>query len=384
MAGARIGQTAGMTPADLLPDSTHGGPLRVLLLMGEAVGGIAGHVASLGADLAEAGVHVKIGTTTASAAALPAGTPHVEVLWPGRGGSLRALREVMAAADVVHAHGHQAGALAVTVRAGLPHRQQPRIVITWHNALLAGGPQAMAGALLERVQVRGADLMTGASSDLVDRARRLGAAHAELSVVAAPDLTPWPGDPRQARAELAVELGLPASSRWVLTVSRIAPQKNLPVLVDAAAQLPADVEWLVIGSGDAALESRLHEQIQRTGARVRLVGPRRDVPRLMAAADLLALPSQWEARSLVVQEALVAGLPCVVSDAGGLTDLVGDAGLLVPVGDADALAATVRRVLEEPGLAERMREGSLRVGAELPGVQDVLEYWLARYRALVG
>lgn len=376
-------QTAGMTSADLSA-SAFGGPLRVLLLMGEAVGGIAGHVATLGADLAAAGVRVKIGTTAASAAAMPAGTPNVEVLWPGRGGSLRALQQALAYADVVHAHGHQAGALAVTLRAGMPRRQhRPRVVITWHNALLAGGPQAVAGALLEQVQVRGADLMTGASSDLVDRAAQLGAARTDLSVVAAPDLSPWPGDPRQARATLAAELGLPADSRWVLTVSRIAPQKNLPVLVDAAAQLPDDVEWLVVGSGDQQLEGRLHEQIQRTGARVRLVGARRDVPRLMAAVDLLALPSQWEARSLVVQEALVGGLPCVVSNSGGLPDLVGDAGLLVPVGDADALAAAVRRVLDEPGLAERMRAGSLRRGAELPGLQDVLGYWLRQYRTLV-
>lgn len=357
--------------------------MRVLQLMGEATGGIAGHVASLSADLTAAGLKVKVGTTTSSAAALPAGIPDVETLWPRQGGSLGRVRRVLAAADVVHAHGHQAGTLAVLARAGMAPHRRPRVVITWHNALLAEGLQAVAGAFLERVQVRGADLVTGASSDLVARARALGAADAELSVVAAPDLTPWRGDRLQARTGVAAELGLDTGHTWVLTVSRIAPQKNLPVLVDAAAQLPPGVEWLVVGSGDAVLEGRLHEQIRQTKAPVRLVGARQDVPRLMAVADLLALPSQWEARSLVVQEALVAGLPCIVSDAGGLTDLVGEAGLLVPVGDAGALAVAVRRVLEEPGLAERMRAGSLRRGAELPGLPDVLEYWLGRYADLM-
>lgn len=378
-----IRHTAGMTSADLLPDSVHGGPLRILQLMGEATGGIAGHVASLSTDLVAAGLKVKVGTTAASAAALPPDTPNVEVLWPRRGGSLRQVRKVVAAADVVHAHGHQAGTLAVLARAALPPGRRPRVVVTWHNALLADGWQAVAGAALERVQVRGADLVTGASSDLVARARELGGTNAELSVVAAPDLTPWQGDRAQARTQLAAELGLPADHTWVLTVSRIAPQKNLPVLVDAAAQLPAGVEWLVVGAGDEELETRLHEQIQQTKAPVRLVGARRDVPRLMAVADLLALPSQWEARSLVVQEALVAGLPCIVSDAGGLTDLVQDAGLLVPVGDAGALADAVRRIVEEPGLAELMRDASRRLGAELPGLPDVLEYWVHRYADLM-
>ena len=232
--------------------------------------------------------------------------------------------------------------------------------------------------------MRGADLVTGASSDLVERARRLGARGPELSVVAAPDLVPWQGDATAARAELAAELGLSASVPWILTVSRIAPQKNLPVLVQAAALVAeaGQVEWVVVGAGDQELEARLREQIRQSGAPVRLVGARKDVPRMMASADLLALPSEWEARSLVVQEALVAGLPCIVSDAGGLPDLVGDAGLLVPVGDAPALAATVRRVLDEPELASRMQDGSLRQGAGLPRAEDVLADWLRRYGQL--
>lgn len=359
---------------------------RVLLLMGNATGGIAGHVASLAQDLAGAGVQVKIATTAASTAALPAGTPNVEALWPRRGGSLAALRRAMAGADIVHAHGHQAGALAVGLRASLPARQhRPVIVVTWHNALLAEGWRARVGEGLEVVQVRGADLITGASTDLVERARQLGADSAELSLVAAPDLTPFDGVRASVRAALAAELGLPADARWVLTVSRISRQKNLPVLVEAARQVGGDgsVVWVVVGDGERELERRLRSQILDANAHVRLVGTRRDVPRFIAAADVLALPSEWEARSLVVQEALVGGLPCVVSDTGGLPDLVGDAGLLVPVGDATALAGAVRRVLTEPGLADELRERGLRQGAALPRAAAVRDSWLTRYRQLL-
>lgn len=313
--------------------------MKVLLVMGEATGGISGHVLSLGRGLAGHGVQVVIATTAASARHLVGAEPgdgidlssaasgsqgslRVEVLWPGRGGSLARLRRAVAGADIVHAHGHQAGALSVLLARTVASR--PPVVVTWHNALLAGGPQAAVGALLERLQAHGAQLVTGASSDLVERALQVGAPASELSNVAA-DLRPWPGDPVLARADLATELGLDPAAAWVLTVSRIAPQKNLPVLVSAAATLgQADrsgsgagrIEWIVVGSGDAALETRLRDQIATSDAPVRLVGSRRDVPRLIAAADVLALPSLWEARSLVVQEALVGALPCVVSDTG--------------------------------------------------------------------
>lgn len=357
---------------------------RILLLMGEATGGISGHVASLATDLAAVGTNVRVATTAASVAALPAGTDNVVALWPGRGGSVRGLRSALAGADLVHAHGHQAGVLAVLLRATLPRwRPRPAIVITWHNALLAGGWRARVGRLLEAVQVRGADLLTGASRDLVERARTLGARRTDLSLVAAPDLEAWPGQASTARAELAAELGLPPQAPWVLTISRISAQKNLPVLVDAARRLGGEAVWVVVGAGDRELERQLRSQIEATGAKVRLVGTRRDIPRLIAASDLLALPSEWEARSLVVQEALVGGLPCVVSDAGGLPDLVGEAGLLVPVGDAEALADAVDRVLTEPGLADELRRRGLAQGAALPRADSVRAYWLGRYDRLL-
>lgn len=357
---------------------------RVLQLMADATGGIAGHVLSLTDGLNAAGWPTLIATTAASAAAMPPGARHVVVAWPGRGGSLAQLRRLIAGADIVHAHGHQAGSLAITVRAGLPRRRRPRLVVTWHNALLAGGPQRLAGAGMEVLQAVGADLLTGASSDLVTRAHRLGARHAELSEVAAPDLTPWPGGRAQAREEVA-DLGLAAGATWILTVSRIAPQKNLPVLVDAAAQVgrTGAVVWVVVGAGDPALEARLRDQVLTSGAPVRFVGARPDVPRLVAAADLLVLPSRWEARSLVVQEAMVGGLPCVVTDTGGLPDLVGDAGLVVPVDDATALASAVRRVLDEPGLAGTLGEQARHRAAAFPSPGDVVDAWVGRYERLL-
>jgi glycosyltransferase involved in cell wall biosynthesis len=81
---------------------------------------------------------------------------------------------------------------------------------------------------------------------------------------------------------------------------------------------------------------------------VRLLGRRDDVADLLAAADVAVLPSRWEARSLLAQEALRLGVPLVATAVGGVPELVGDAAELVPHGDAVALAAAVSRLLSDP------------------------------------
>ena len=228
-------------------------------------------------------------------------------------------------------------------------------------------------------QARRADLVTGASRDLVARAAALGA-RAELAEVAAPAAGPWPGDRAEARRAVAAELGLP-SGPLVLTVSRIAPQKNLDVLVDAAAGSAAT--WLVVGDGRPDLLAALRTRAGAVGAPVRFAGARRDVPRLMAAADVFALPSRWEARALVVQEALAAGLPVVASDTGGLPDLVGGGtGVLVPVGDAAALRAAVDGVLADPARGADLAARGRRRFAELATPDDVARAWAERYAGL--
>ena len=100
---------------------------------------------------------------------------------------VRPLRELaVARADVLHAHGYQAGGWARAVAAV---RRTP-LVVTWHNAILGSGPGPAAARLLQRAVARGADLTLGASADLVVTAQRLGARAARLGPVAAPALAP--------------------------------------------------------------------------------------------------------------------------------------------------------------------------------------------------
>lgn len=359
---------------------------RIVQVVGHAAGGIGVHVADLTAGLRAAGERVRVVAPPATAERFDLGDVDTTA-WPSRTSpqaylrGLRRLRRVVAGSDVVHAHGHQAGLTALLAAAGtgVP------VVISWHNAILANrGP----GALAERWQARRAALVTGASQDLVDRAALLGARASELAPVAAPAAGTFDGTRQDARAAVATAVGIEDDPEevWALTVSRIAPQKDLDVLVAAAAAVTADeaagvtVRWFVVGDGDADLLASL--EAAAAGLPVHLVGARTDVPAWMAAADLLVVPSRWEARALVVQEALAAGLPVVATDVGGLPELVTGCGSLVPVGDSAAVAAAVTHLAAHPDrraeLARRARERF----AELPTSADVVSAWLLRYAAV--
>jgi len=155
-----------------------GSGLRVAQVLTASTGGIGRHVASLAPRLAGLGVEVTVfcPKVTARSAGLAA-LAEVRPL-----GHLAQARR----ADVVHAHGYKAGALAAAATLLSP----TPLVVTWHNAILGSGRAATAGRVLQRSVARSADLTLGASSDLVDEALRLGARRARLCPVAAPVLPP--------------------------------------------------------------------------------------------------------------------------------------------------------------------------------------------------
>lgn len=366
--------------------------MRVLLVVGHAAGGIGAHVDALARDLPALGHVVDVFTTSETAARFSLGRPaaRVTVAWP----SPVVLRRMVRAADVVHAHGHQAGLLAVLAAAGT----RVPVVVTWHNAVLGSGVRRRVLERAERLQARRAALLTGASDDLVDRARALGAENPELTEVAAP-ATPRPttagGDARGERdaGDQSIAGGGPrgggegagsglTSSPIVLVVSRIAPQKRLDVVVAAAARLRVThptARWLVAGDGDRELLANLNNQVQETGAPVEFLGARHDVPELMRHAEVFALASEWEARALVVQEAMAAGLPVVASDVGGIPGLLAGTGVLVPPGDANALARAVGELLDDPERRAALATAARDRHQQLPTESDVSQAWSRRY-----
>ena len=140
-------------------------------------------------------------------------------------------------------------------------------------------------------------------------------------------------------------------------VARLAPQKDHRTLIEAARLVP-EADFVVAGGGE------LREELERlaSGSNVRFLGARDDVPAVLASLDAFAFPSLFEGLCLAVIEAQAAGVPVVATPVGGIRETVvdGETGLLVPPGDPPALAAAIRRLLEDRPAAEAMADEAKR------------------------
>jgi glycosyltransferase involved in cell wall biosynthesis len=144
----------------------------------------------------------------------------------------------------------------------------------------------------------------------------------------------------------------------VVSVGRFAFPKDFGTLVEALAATRADYRAAFVGEGPL-LPEITHELDRRgLGERVELLGNRRDVPDLLARADIFVLSSRSEAFPVSVLEAMAAGLPVVATDVGGIAEAVahGEAGLLIPPGNPNALAKALERLLHDSD--ERRRLGA--------------------------
>jgi glycosyltransferase involved in cell wall biosynthesis len=165
-----------------------------------------------------------------------------------------------------------------------------------------------------------------------------------------------PGPPAEAPADRD-----PAPT--VVTVCRLVPWKGVDGLIRVVAGLPG-VRLVVVGDGPlrGALEALAAER--GVAERVRFTGtlPPREVRRELGRADVFVLNSSYEGLPHVVLEAMAERAPVIATAAGGTGELVrhGETGLLVPVGDDDALREAIRRLLDDPRLREALSDGALR------------------------
>lgn len=159
--------------------------------------------------------------------------------------------------------------------------------------------------------------------------------------------------PARPREEVRAALGLSPDRPVALTVGSLTPQKSQDVLLRAMAAArarAADAVLLVAGEG--RLRERLlalHAELG-LGDSVRFLGPRNDVPDLMAACDVFVLSSSREGLSVTLLEAMRAARPCVATAVGGNAEAVADGvtGRIVPVGDVAAMAGALAELLGDP------------------------------------
>ncbi|MEV6910766.1 glycosyltransferase family 1 protein [Amycolatopsis sp. NPDC051071] len=168
------------------------------------------------------------------------------------------------------------------------------------------------------------------------------------------------------------EVALP--ERYVLAIGTIEPRKGIDVLIDAVGRigvplvLAGQPGW---GGIDPLALAREH------GADVRLLGKVSDAELAFAlrGAAVLAMPSRAEGFGLPLIEAMAAGVPVVHSDVPALAEVAGGAGVVVPVGDAQALAGALKNVLENPGLVTALRDGGLSRSSDFTWQRAASAVW---------
>lgn len=175
----------------------------------------------------------------------------------------------------------------------------------------------------------------------------------------------------EARRTIRRELGLADETDLIGLVGRYHPHKDHGTFLTAAGYVlksRPNTHFLLCGDGIEGSNEELRERIQRVGPRshFHLLGRRDDLPTIQASLDIAVSSSVTEGFPNVIGEAMSCGVPCVVTDAGGSSEVVGDTGRVVPCGDARALADACLEILELPS-ERRRRLGDLarqRVGEQ--------------------
>lgn len=288
--------------------------------------------------------------------------------------------------DLVHTHTAKAGTLGrLAARLAFPRR--PAIVHTYHGHVLSGyfGPRKEAAfRQVERELARISDCLIGLSNATVNELVEMRVAPRERFRVIPTglDLDPFLALEVGRDATFRAEIGASDDELLVLFTGRLAPIKRVDILLDAVAHARdagAPMRLAIVGDGE--LRGELEEQTRRLklATMVTFLGFRRDLPSIVAGADIAALSSDNEATPVALIEAAAGARPAIATDVGGVSDVV-DADALVPAGDARALGALLTRAAHDRGdlprrgieARERVRHayGSTRLLDDIGAVYD--------------
>lgn len=360
--------------------------MRILFVMtGLGMGGAERQVADLADEFAQRGHDVVIASLTGEVVVKPRSV-HVRIVPVGMGKSAsglihgyRALRRLVREVkpDVVHSHMVHANILTRLVRLTT---RMPCLISSAHSNDEGGRLRMRAYRLTDFLT----DITTNVSDDAVAAFEAKGAVP-RGTMVAVPngiDTARFRPDP-VVRAALRAREGVSPATRLILSVGRLVTEKDHDRLLQAFAPLAdaRDIVLWIVGSGP------LLDKLQARAAelwltdRVRFLGMRDDIPALMNAADVFVLSSIYEGFGLVVAEAMACERVVVATDAGGVRDVLGDCGFLVPPRDTAALQqAMVDALALPPAQARALGQQARDRIVSRYSLDAVAETWLALYR----
>ncbi|MDQ3619418.1 MAG: glycosyltransferase family 4 protein, partial [Actinomycetota bacterium] len=268
--------------------------------------------------------------------------------------------------DLVHAHaGEDLAVLPIAYRAASKYRVP--LVVTLHCSLAHTIQPVDArtrvlksfGGLLERSICRKADAVIALTERVAEALARDGVSQQRIHVV------PPGADPHPPVGEWPWPH---IRSPRVVFVGRLVHQKGIFTLLQAAANLPRDINVVFVGDGPDRTELERRARDLGLSDRVTVTGfvPHRLIPSVMAGCDLLVLPSTYEELGRVLVEAMQLGVPVVASRVGGIPEVIQDGynGLLVEPEQPLPLAKTITRVIRDGALARSLREAALTEGTQ--------------------
>ena len=284
--------------------------------------------------------------------------------------------------DLVHSHSFHSNIVARLLKLLVP---APPVLSTIHNVYEGGWPRMLAYRLTDGLSRR----TTAVSQAAARRFVRLKAVPQHKCIVLpnAIDLVEFAPDPvRRLETRAATEAN--GGFIW-LAAGRVAPSKDYPNLLGAFAKVRAsrpDARLWIAGEASAGAISELHSLAARLNAAdsIRWLGLRRDLPALLDAADAFVQASAWEGMPLAVGEAMAMEKPVVATDVGGVRELLGDAGVVVPCRNSEALAQAMLGLMSRPPtLRQALGRAARRRIASRFSMDARVGEWEALYQTLV-
>jgi glycosyltransferase involved in cell wall biosynthesis len=289
---------------------------------------------------------------------------------------LTRVRRLAAGADVLHLHASKAGALGRMARVGL--RRRPRVVFTPHGwSWLVGGSLAPAYRMFERATAPLADVIVAVSDD--DRAIGLSvlSRSADRVVVIGNGVDVERFSPDGPAAERGPE-------PLLVCVGRLTEAKGQSLAIDALSRMRTPGARLRL-VGDGEDEAMLRDAADRAGVadRVEFTGTVEDTAPYLRAADLVVVPSKWDAQSLVLLEAMACGAAILATRVSGSSAVEG-VGVIARRRDPAEFAAQADALLTDPGRRAELGAAARERAVERFAVARSNQRWVELWTDLAG
>ncbi len=343
--------------------------INLLQLIRPAAGGMKEHLCDLVANLDRERFNILVACPPDSAVAQEVAALGIEVIPVDLKGEislrsdLKVIRQLVAILkerriDLLHAHSSKAGLVGrvAAILAGTP-----AIVFTVHNFIFYDNLSSLKKrlyAIAEKVLAYPTNTIITVSNALRDGIIKTEGINPEkiVTIYNGIDIHPFEETIDRDGVRQILKLG---PGPVIGTVARLAPQKGICYLVEAAARVVKEYpEAQFLIAGDGPLLPELEQQAADLGVKdnIRFLGYWEDIAQLFVVMDIFVLPSVTEGLGLTVLEALAAERPVIATNVGGLPEIVhlGQTGLLAQVKDPGDLAKQILYLLNNPGEAERM------------------------------